>query len=330
MIDTIYIEEQVAQHPRTREILQRWPDARRIPCDHYGEILNRRAQNFALQKTRPALVLAKKHNRFVLPAPSGYGIGARRDYYFSHMLNCLYDCRYCFLQGMYRSAHYVLFVNYEDFMDSINATAAANPGEQICFYSGYDCDSLALEPVTGFADWFLPQLAGLDNVWMEFRTKSTQVRGFLDRPVLPQAIIAFSFTPEEIGKALEHRVPRLQRRIEAMVRLQQLGWSLGLRFDPLIYTHDYQRHYQQLFDELFARLHPQRLHSVSYGTFRMPETFFNNSLRLYPRERLFAGPMAVHKGMVSYRDELEQEMMDWCHRALAERLPANILFPCRY
>ena len=36
------------------------------------------------------------------------------------MLNCLYDCRYCFLQGMYRSANYVLYVNYEDFTKDID------------------------------------------------------------------------------------------------------------------------------------------------------------------------------------------------------------------
>ena len=32
----------------------------------------------------------------------------------SHHLNCLYDCRYL-RQGMYPSAHYLMFVNFEDF-----------------------------------------------------------------------------------------------------------------------------------------------------------------------------------------------------------------------
>ena len=31
------------------------------------------------------------------------------------MYNCLFDCRYCFLQGMYNSSNFVIFVNYEDF-----------------------------------------------------------------------------------------------------------------------------------------------------------------------------------------------------------------------
>ena len=35
------------------------------------------------------------------------------------MLNCIYDCKYCFLQGMFRSANFVIFVNYESFMNEI-------------------------------------------------------------------------------------------------------------------------------------------------------------------------------------------------------------------
>ncbi len=103
-----------------------------------------------MQKRRPSLILAKKHGRLVHPTPAGYGIGTARDFYFSHMLNCLYDCRYCFLQGMYRSASFVVFVNYEDFFEAALETAGEAPGEDVCFFSGYDCDSLAFEGVTRF------------------------------------------------------------------------------------------------------------------------------------------------------------------------------------
>ena len=113
MIEEIYIEESLLEHPRARAILQRFPDASVTTCARYGEIFNRKAQNFRLQKIRPALILAEKFSGHVLPAPPEYAIGGDLNYYFSHMLNCIYDCRYCFLQGMYRSAHYVVFVNYE-------------------------------------------------------------------------------------------------------------------------------------------------------------------------------------------------------------------------
>ena len=175
MIDTIYVEDAVAMHTRSREIIARFKDARIVQCRHYGEVFNRRKQNFRLQKIRPALILARKLNRRVLPVPAGYGIDGARGYYFSHMLNCLYDCRYCFLQGMFRSAHYVLFVNYEEFIADIERVCGET-AEDVWFFSGYDCDSLALDPVTGFVDDFVPTFAKLKNAWLELRTKSTQIR----------------------------------------------------------------------------------------------------------------------------------------------------------
>jgi spore photoproduct lyase len=140
LINTIYIEHEVADHPRTRRICDRFSQARQIAVENYGAVFNRKAQNFRLQKRQPALILAGKQRNHVLPAPDGYGVGGGRNYYFSHMLNCLYDCRYCFLQGMYRSAHYVVFVNYEDFMMEIGALADEDQPHEPWFFSGYDGD----------------------------------------------------------------------------------------------------------------------------------------------------------------------------------------------
>ncbi len=328
MIDTIYIEEAIRQHPRVLEILARFPNAARIPCRRYGEVFNPKAQNFRLQKLKPALILAEKYQHFALPAPAGYGIGARRNFYFSHVLNCLYDCRYCFLQGMYQSAHYVLFINYEDFQQNITQLCAQTPDEAVHFFSGYDCDSLALEPVTGFAESFLPFFAGLPNAWLELRTKSTQVRSLLNREPLPRAVVAFSLSPGLIAEKVEAKAPTLQKRLDALVKCQEQGWLVGLRFDPLLYQHDYQAHYQALFEQVFARINPERLHSVSLGVFRLPENFFKKIHALYPDEKLFASPLERQNGRVSYPKQLEQDMIGYCTGQILAHIPSDKFFPC--
>ncbi|MDD5274933.1 MAG: DNA photolyase [Methylovulum sp.] len=328
MIDTIYIEEAIRSHPRVLDITARFPKASLITCTRYGEVFNPKAQNFRLQKLKPALILAEKYNKFALPAPVGYGIGAQHNYYFSHVLNCLYDCRYCFLQGMYQSAHYVLFVNYEDFQDDIRRICSATPAEDLCFFSGYDCDSLALEPVTQFAGHFLPFFSGLPNAWLELRTKSTQVRSLLNRQPLPRCVVAFSLSPDEVAKKVEAKAPSLQRRLDALCKLQQQGWLIGLRFDPLIYQHDYRQQYQQFFAQVFARIDLNQLHSVSLGAFRLPENFFKKIHKLYPDEKLFAGPLATQQGMVSYQQELEQALLAYCTGQVLTYIPASKFFPC--
>ena len=329
MIDTIYIEEAILQHPRVVDILTRFPKARRISCEQYTQVFNPKAQNFRLQKQNPALILAEKYQHFALPAPAGYGIGAAKNYYFSHVLNCLYDCRYCFLQGMYQSAHYVLFVNYEAFQAEITQLCQQSPNETLHFFSGYDGDSLALEPVTRFAEHFLDFFAELPNGFLELRTKSTQVRSLLNRPPLANCVVAFSLSPDDIARKVEDKAPSLQRRLDALVKVQAHAWQIGLRFDPLIYQTDYKEQYQQLFAQVFAKIDLAQLHSVSLGAFRLPDAFFKKIHKLYPEEKLFAGDFVSQQGMMSYHDSIEQEMMNYCSERLLTYIPENKFFPCR-
>ncbi len=50
MIERIYIEDDVAEHPRTKAILEQFPNAAKIACSRYTEIFNKKSQNFRIQK----------------------------------------------------------------------------------------------------------------------------------------------------------------------------------------------------------------------------------------------------------------------------------------
>ena len=325
MIDTIYVEDAVAMHRRSREIIARFKNARIVECRHYGEVFNRRQQNFRLQKTRPALILARKINRRVLPIPAGYGIDGARGYYFSHMLNCLYDCRYCFLQGMFRSAHYVLFVNYEDFIADIERVCGETR-EDVWFFSGYDCDSLALDPVTGFVGDFVPAFAKLKNAWLELRTKSTQIRSLIGMKAHSRVVCAFSLSPQPVVATLEHRTPDLDARLEAMQRLADCGWPVGIRFDPLILLEDFERIYGEFIDTVFSRLDGSTIHSATVGTFRMPSTFAKAITRLYPEEPLYAGRFVERNGSLGYTEDTVGDMVKWTLERLGQYLPPERIF----
>ncbi len=328
MIDRIYVEDGIGAHPRTAAIQNALPHAKRIACNRYGEIFNRRRQSFRLQKQNPALILAEKKERRVLPTPPDYGIGGARNFYFSHMLNCIYDCRYCFLQGMLRSAHFVLFVNYEDFALDLDNTLSLHADEDCYFFSGYDCDSLALEGLSGFARFFLPFFAERPRAVLELRTKSVQIESLLAHPPLPNVVVAWSVSPDPIQRALEHKTPTLERRLAAAKKLQDAGWPIGLRFDPLIYSQDAQEEFAQLLDATSAALDFDRLHSVSLGVFRLPRDFHRRLVRLYPESPMLAAPTEQQNGMVTYREELREALFDGCRDQLLERVAADRYYPC--
>ena len=77
---------------------------------------------------------------------------------------------------MFPSANYVLFLNYDDFWMGIQMKTAEEPNQPSWFFSGYDCDSLAMESTTGFVNYFIPRFATLPEAFLELRTKSVNIR----------------------------------------------------------------------------------------------------------------------------------------------------------
>lgn len=331
----IYVEQAIKNHPTTLRILQTLSEqALVIDCQHYGEIFNRKSQNFRLQKQNPALILAKKTGQLVLPTPKSFGIGGMHNYYFSHMLNCLYDCRYCFLQGMYSSGHYVLFVNYDDFMQSIDqvlqqhATDKNGKAERVYFFSGYDCDSLAYEPITQFVQSFIPFFANRPHAILELRTKSTNIRQIRPFAPISNVVIAYSLSPDAIASQFEHKAPGVEKRLKALQQLVAHGWPIGIRLDPLIYVDDFKQQYQTLIAQIFSHISPQNLHSISIGPLRFPEKMYQRIVKLYPQDPLLAHPLYKRKNYVSYRQEIEIAMKTFISETLANYVDNTLLFEC--
>jgi len=246
------------------------------------------------------------------------------------MLNCLYDCRYCFLQGMYPSAHQVIFVNYEDFADSITEAVELHAPDPVWFFSGYDCDSLAYEPVTRFAEFFVPFIARTENSWLELRTKSTQIRQLLKIEACQRVVTAFSFTEAYSHAKLEHGVPSIAKRIEAMKALSEAGWPIGLRFDPLVYHDNFTQSFARLIEQIFSSIDASHIHSVSLGTFRLPKDNFRQIQRLYPDEALFAQKLELNNAMMGYPLSQEQTMINDCESLLMKYINPETYFPCEW
>ena len=280
MIETIYIENQVKNHFRTKKILSKLnKNVDVIYCDHYGEIFNIKSQNFRVQKNKPSLILAKKDGKKLHEIPKNFGIGGDKNYYFSHMLNCIYDCEYCFLQGKHMSAHYLLFINYEDFFLEIKKKLKINNSQKNYFFSGYDCDSLALDGITGFVDYFLPIFKKNKNAVLEIRTKSIQINKILKYKSFNNCVIAFSFTPENISKLVEHKVPSVKKRIDAMKKLVEKGWKIGLRFDPIVPACNFGKIYEELFKKIANSIPEKNIHSISFGMMRFPKKMFKKIIK---------------------------------------------------
>jgi len=113
-----------------------------------------------------------------------------------------------------------------------------------------------------------------------------------------------------------------------MKLLEQKGWKLGLRFDPMLSYVDYQNSYAALFESIFEQLEVNSIHSVSMGGFRMPKDFFKKVKKLYPQEPLYNLSMKNINGMKCLSESAELQMLEFCRKQILNWVPESKLFYC--
>ena len=93
-------------------------------------------------------------------------------------------------------------INYNDFFKEIKKIIKNNLQEKICFFSGYDCDSLALEKVTNFSSNFIDFFKKYKNAFLEIRTKSINISELIKIEPTENVIVAYSINPQIIIKRI--------------------------------------------------------------------------------------------------------------------------------
>jgi len=225
---------------------------------------------------------------------------------------------------MYNSANYVLFVNYKDFQKKISKISN-NSKDPICFFSGYDCDSLALEKITKFADSFLDFFMKFKNIYLEIRTKSTNIDVFKKKVAMKNIIVAFSLNPQSIVNNFEIKTPSLQKRINAILELQKMGWQIGLRFDPIIYTKNFEKIYDKFYKVVFENLDTKLIHSITIGNFRMPLKFFQKLRKVRPLDAYnFTETLPNKKNINSSNSN--KELIDFCLSKILKFVPKKKIY----
>ena len=143
MFSHVYVEKGVAEHPRTKQILEKLNNTTVIEIDHYKDVFCRKKQSISAQSNAKALILAENTSGCIYEgAPVCQSFGNENFYYCSCMMNCIFDCEYCYLKGMYPSGNLVVFVNLEDIFAELEALLAQ---KSIYLCVSYDADLVAID-----------------------------------------------------------------------------------------------------------------------------------------------------------------------------------------
>jgi len=167
----IYVENGVIENKNTKRILSKFKKSNVIKINHYKDVFCRHNQDFLVQKKSPKLILARNDGNLIYEgARVCDDFGNEHFYYTSSIMNCLYNCEYCYLQGVYSSANIVLFVNLEDVFKQVECILKKH-SVYLCI--SYDTDLMAFENITGFIRKWIQFAEKHDNLKIEVRTKSS-------------------------------------------------------------------------------------------------------------------------------------------------------------
>lgn len=313
----LYIEERVLNHPQTLRIREKFDASHVIIIQHYKEVFNRPSQDFGAQSSSKKLILAHKEGKF-LHVGSQYsdGFGFENFFYASTLMGCLYDCDYCYLQGLYPSANTVLFVNLENAFDE----ALPYLSRSTLIATSYDTDTLAVESLSNQTYQWLEFASRYETLHLEIRTKSANFKPLGTITPNTRVTLAWTLSPQAIIERYEHATPSLEARLKAAKNAIDAGWKVRLCIDPVIYTDEFETLYGELIERLFAVIPADKLHQLTLGSFRMSQNHLR-SLKKLRRSDIAFYPYEVHEEMVTYPEAIEQKILKYMLQKSTQHLP---------
>ena len=310
----IYIEKQVLKEPKTAQICAKLPSATIVEIEHYKDVFNRSINDFREQKKSTKLILAKKPSPFLYPITELIQDQKQKHFYYSSfVLNCLYDCHYCFLQGMYPSAYVVVFVNVQEFIDAI-IEKQKEVADQLFVSISYDTDLLLFEKYTGFITDVSRAVEG-KPISLEVRTKSGNIKPLLSLPK-DNLVFNVSLSPEIIVSEYEKKTAPLASRLKAINEALEYGLDVGIVFDPIIYCDDFFAVYTAFFKEVFSQIEHQKISRFVVGTFRM-NTQQLKKIRKKLQSDIVFYPYESHNDISTYSKDTNDKMYAFVKKELA-------------
>ncbi len=320
----IYIEEGAEAYPQTKNILKRFRRAKIVSIKDYKEIFSRPRQHFQTQKRSMKLILAVKKERFLYEGSvQSQSFGFNNFYYNTLILNCIYNCDYCYLQGMYPSANIVVFVNIEDFFEATQKAIynRLKNEEPLYLCVSYDTDLLAFEPIVPYCAKWIEFARRRKDLLIEIRTKSVLYKSIRHLPSTPQVILAWTLSPVGVVDLYEKDTPSLQKRIHTIEEAIGDGWRVRLCFDPVLAVEGWRGKYNECIERVFERLPPEGICDVSVGVFRMNTTYFKRIKKQRSDTDILYHPYEIQSNMVSYSESQRQVIVTYIYDKLRQYLP---------
>ncbi len=320
----IYFEKDIENYELGKELLKKYVDVPKVVIENHNnieEMRNKSNKDFPNMK-RNLIIGVRKTHKFV----ENHKVS---DYLVPYTSSgCTASCLYCYLVCNYNKCAYLrLFVNREQMLDKIIKTAQ-NSDKELTFEIGSNSDLILENTITNNLVWTIENFKDTSKGLLTFPTKFDMVD-----PILPlnhngKIIVRVSVNPEEIINKVEFGTSRLKGRIEAINKLKQAGYKIGILIAPVIFVDNWKELYlgliQRLNQELSEEVKKDVFFEIIFMTYsyvhtKINEEAFPNAINLYNKE-LMTGR---GKGKYWYKEYIREEGEAFFRDKMHQYFPNN-------
>ena len=335
----IYLEPQVEEFARGREILERYPDAERVEVPSHWNIPglhgNEGLVRDWVRTKRDVLVLGVRKSLACRPN------GRSADWIAPSAANgCAMACAYCYVPRRKGFANPITtFVNIEQILGYLERHAArqgpkAEPNQVDPRFWVYDtgensdlsADALVSDNVRDLVALY----RRVPNAKGSFATKYVN-RALLDYDPQGKTRVRFSLMPDRIARVVDVRTSPVAERIAAIDDFVAAGYEVHLNFSPVIVYDGWRRDYVELFRQVDDALSPRAKEQLAAEVIFLThnEALHQVNLGWHPKaEELLWQPQlqeakrSEQGGInVRYRTGMKGRMVSVFRRLLQEELP---------
>ena len=304
----IFYEKEIENYELGKKLLDKYEDVPKKVIDNHNNIEEMR----------------KKENKEFLKMKTNLIIGVRKTHKYqeNHKVSdflvpytssgCTASCMYCYLVCNYNKCAYLrLFVNREKMLEKIIKTAEKSD-KDLNFEIGSNSDLVLENTITNNLVWTIENFKDSKKGKLTFPTKFDMVEPLLDLDHKGKIIARVSVNPEEIINNVEFGTSRLDGRINAINKLKEAGYEVGILIAPVIFVENWKEEYLELIKTLESRLSTKVKKDVffeiifmtySYVHTKINEEAFPKAINLYDKELM----IGRGRGKYCYKTKLREE-----------------------
>ncbi len=300
-----------------KDIIEIWPEH-----IHAKVILQRITKIYEEVKNRPNsydgfnpnILRSEQKFKFVTKEKEGFGLGmcpvASEETRCCNLMtldaveSCGFDCSYCTIQSFYKQDKITFDSTFSQKLKNLQL----DQDRTYHIGTGQSSDSLMWGNKEGVLDALFNFARSNKNVILEFKTKSDNIKYFLENEVPSNIICTWSLNTPVIIENEEHLAASLEKRISSARALADKGVIVGFHFHPIVEYEGYLKDYKAVYDELIERFRPEEVSLVSMGTLTFIKPVIQKLRQRNFKSKILQMPFDDAAGKASYPMEIKEEM----------------------